>query len=47
MSSDEFQEFKDNDMELLVDEEWDEFSLSNGILFYYFKIMIHNFKLKN
>ena len=40
MSSDEFQEFKDNDMELLVDEEWDEFSLSNGILIFFFNYII-------
>lgn len=31
MKSSELKEFIENDYELLEDEEWDEFSLSNGL----------------
>lgn len=32
MNKDEFIEFVDNDHELLEDEEWDNYSLLNGIV---------------
>ncbi len=38
MNKDEFSEFEDNDFELPMDEEWDSYSLLNGLVFYFFTV---------